>query len=163
MSWDVLTQCYSNKSIIKVLRFNGVSKLMFTIPQETTKPLVIRYRDANNGGTVSCVECDVHKTYTENIPMWAFRITFPEGEDYIIYRIYNEIHTTFTCNLYDDGRFRVSCPKKMRKVPLDENGKPICDTKMQVIEIPREEEKFNDFKEVIETAKEEIKVRRNSA
>ena len=163
MSWDILTQCYPSGSIIKVLRFNGDARVLFTIPQKPDKPLVIRYRDGKNGGKISCVECDVHKTYTENVPMWAFRTTFPEGENYIIYRIYNEIHMKFTCQLYDDGSFKIACPTKMRRVPLDENGNQVNNTpKVHVIEILRQEEKFTNINDAIETAKE-IKVRRNSA
>ena len=162
--WDILSQYQPDGSIIIVLRFKNIVMAIFTIPMSILKPMSIRYKDANKGGKVSMVECDVHKTFTENIPMWAFRTTYPEGQDYIIYRIYNEIHMKFTCYLYNDGSLKVSCPTKMRRIPLDENGKPIHDNpKPEIIEIPRQEEKFADFNEVIENAKSDVKVRRNSA
>lgn len=162
--WDILSQYQPDKSIVVVLRFKNVVMAIFTIPASIAKPMSILYKDAKKGGKPSMVECDVHKTYGENIPMWAFRTTYPEDKDYIIYRIYNEIHTKFTCYLYDDGHLKVSCPTKMRRIPLDENGKPIHDDpKPEIIEIPRQEEKFADFNEVIENAKSDFKVRRNSA
>lgn len=162
--WDILSQHQPDGSIIIVLRFNNVAMAIFTIPASIAKPMSILYKDAKKGGKPSMVECDVHKTYTENIPMWAFRTTYPEGKDYIIYRIYNEIHMKFTCYLFNDGRIKVICPTKMRRIPLDENGNPIYDApKANVIEIPRQEEKIPNLADVVKDINENVKLRRNSA
>ncbi len=166
MLWDIMTARNEDGSFTVVIRFAGVVMIIFTVPIKVGSPLIIKYKNARLNGKVCMVECDVHKTFTENIPMWAFRTTYPKDQDYIIFRIYNEVHVKFTCRLYNDGHLVVSCPSKVRRIPLDEHGNPIRETippKPQIIEIPRQEEKFNDFKEVIETAKEEVKVRRNSA
>ena len=168
MLWDIMTVKNEDGSFTVVIRFAGVVMIIFTVPIQVGKALSIRYKDAKKGGKVSMVECDVHKTYTENIPMWTFRTMYPKDKDYIVFMLYNEVHIKFTCKLYNDGHLVVSCPTKMRRIPLDENGKPINETpKMQVIEIRQqdEEEKFADFNDVIETAKEnaDIKIRRNSA
>ena len=164
MLWDIMTVRNEDGSFTVVIRFAGVVMAIFTVPIQVGKVLSIRYNDAKKGGKVSLVECDVHKIYTENIPMWTFRTMYPKDKDYIVFMLYNEVHVKFTCKLYNDGHLIVSCPTKMRRVPLDENGKRIYDApKPRIIEIPRNEEKIANFNEVIENVKSEIKVRRNSA
>ena len=165
MLWDIMTVRNEDGSFTVVIRFAGVVMVIFTVPIQVGKALSIRYKDAKKGGKGSMVECDVHKTYTENIPMWTFRTMYPKDKDYIVFMLYNEVHVKFTCKLYNDGHLVVSCPTKMRRVPLDENGKPIkeANPKPEIIEIPRQEEKFVDFNEVIENAKSDVKIRRNSA
>ena len=166
MLWDILTVKNEDGSFTVVIRFAGVIMIIFTVPIKVGMPLTIKYKNGLLGGKVCMVECDVHKTFTENIPMWAFRTTYPKDQDYIIFRIYNEVHVKFTCKLFNDGHLTVSCPSKVRNIPLDEHGNPIKEQtppKPRIIEIPRQEEKFAAYQEVIESAKEEIKVRRNSA
>jgi len=165
MLWDIMTARNEDGSFTVVIRFAGVVMIIFTVPIQIGKALSIRYKNAQKGGRVSMVECDVHKTYTENIPMWTFRTMYPKDKDYIVFMLYNEVNIKFTCKLYNDGHLVVSCPTKMRKVPLDDSGNPIKEVnpKPEIIEIPRQEEKIPNFADVVKNINEDVKLRRNSA
>ena len=135
---------------------------IYTVPKEEGKPITVIYRDAKKNGKASMVECEciANKIFGKHIPLTCIQTSYPKDKDYIIYRIHIEIYPVITAYLYNDGRMRVSCTKRWKRIPLDENGKPIREPK--IFAVPKEEEeKFEDFSDAIEAA--DVKVRRNSA
>ena len=159
--WDVVEKKLDDGSTTIGLYWKGITMAIFTLPKSMDLPMSILYKDATKNGKLNMVECRVHKTFTERIPPWASRITYPVEKDYIIYRIYNEIAIKFTVILYNNGTLRVKCPTKMTRVPLDDKGHPIRKD-IRIIALSEQgEEEFQPLQKSIESA--DIKVRRKSA
>ena len=158
--WDIINRRQEDgttKVAIRIPERNSTMAII-TIPEKIDMPLSVIYKDAKKDGKPSMVECDVHRIY-KNVPMWTFQTTYGVGDDkHIVYRIYNETHVKFTIHLFNDGTMRASCPTKIRRVPLDENGKPIRNEQPPKIIPVAPKEEFPEFKSVIEKA-EEVKVR----
>ena len=161
--WTIQEKTNTDGTIGILYKWNDSTMAIYTIPKTEGKSLSVVYRDANKNGKASMVECEciLNKNFGEHIPLTCLQTSYPKDKDYIVHRIHVEIYPVITGYLYNDGRMKISCTKRWKRIPLDESGKPIREPKIFLIPKTEEEEQFENFNDAVEAA--EVKVRRNTA
>ncbi len=112
--WEV-TNRHDDAANLNIITFAYRSRVRaaIVIPYDVSKKLTIVYPDKKTGKILKG-ECSVHKTYTQKIPMWTYRTTY--HDDKILYRIYNEIHLSFSFHMFNDGQLKIVRPSKIRRI-----------------------------------------------
>lgn len=112
--WDVANR-HDNEAKINIITFayKGIVKAALAVPYDVSKKMILVYTDKKTGKIIKG-ECSVHKTYSQKIPMWTYRTTY--NKDKILYRVYNEIHLSFSFHLFNDGELKIIRPSKIRRV-----------------------------------------------
>ena len=112
--WDVANR-HDNEAKMNIITFayKGIVKAALAVPYDVSKKMILAYTDKKTGKIIRG-ECSVHKTYSQKIPMWTYRTTY--NKDKILYRVYNEIHLSFSFNLFNDGELKIIRPSKIRRM-----------------------------------------------